>query len=166
MGLGEYNLHYDKKFDDAFAWFLNGVNIALVPSTTSTPVKMTTVNAQTNAAYFVSKALPNALYPQFEADGLTESLTAVGVAHSGVDHLKLAIADAGIAGWDSWVLLAKSPFCTHCTHSVAQCVLARLHGQGAHGGGCHRQSKKDPASIVISRDALQTHLDHVCLWSQ
>ena len=39
-------------FNDVFGWFLNGVNIATIPNTNSTPVAIRNVNAGVNPKFF------------------------------------------------------------------------------------------------------------------
>ena len=113
----EYN-EFVYQFNDVFAFFLNGSNVALIPSTTS-PVSINTVNGGNP---FGST---NALNPQFfrnnergsggnlntEMDGLTVvfSVTATVIPNQ-TNHIKLAIADVGDDDVDSAVFIKGDSF--------------------------------------------------------
>jgi hypothetical protein len=102
FGSDEYTEYVDSSFNDAFALFLNGVNTALIPSTT-TEVSINTVNHLLNTGYYNENE--NGQYPNFEADGFTTLLMAGGDVLPGTNTLKLAIADTSDGVYDSWVLI-------------------------------------------------------------
>jgi hypothetical protein len=56
FGSDEYLEFAGSSFNDIFAMFLNGEDLAIVPKTTDTPVSINTVNQYNNNEYFVAKA--------------------------------------------------------------------------------------------------------------
>ena len=71
-------------FNDAFAFFLNGENIALLPDG-ETEVTINNVNHFVNTEYFVGNDISEEAgiqYPKIEADGFTTALVAKGVPRS------------------------------------------------------------------------------------
>jgi hypothetical protein len=108
-GSEEYNEFVNESFNDAFAWILNGENIALVPGTTD-PVSIDTVNLFVNSDYYNDNELPSPQFPNMEADGFTTTLKALGMATPGVNSMKLVLADTGDSSYDSWVLLKTNSF--------------------------------------------------------
>lgn len=107
----EYNV-FVNSFNNVFAFFVNGVNYALIPGTT-TPVSIDTVNnGQSsgvstgpcmNCQFFIDNVAGNL---DVHVGGLTTvlTLTAPVLAHQ-VNHMKIAIADAGDANLDSSVFI-------------------------------------------------------------
>ena len=94
----EYNEFVNSEFNDVFGFYLNGKNIALLPQST-TPVAINNVNGGnpigTNASHpelFRNNADGSV---DIEPDGLTVVLGAEATIQSGLNHIKLAIADAG-----------------------------------------------------------------------
>ena len=108
----EYN-EFVGSFNDVFAFFLDGENIALVPGTT-TPVSVDNVNNFSNAEFYKDNDPSDLGTPtpfRVEYDGFTVVLTAQAVLEPGVPHhIKLALADAGDSALDSAVFLAASSF--------------------------------------------------------
>lgn len=114
FGSDEYNEFVGDDFNDVFAFFVNGVNRALLPDGV-TPVSINTVNdgnvdlvaPPVNPAFYVNNDCddtPCAL--DFEADGRTVVLTFKAPVNPGVqNHLKLAIADVSDQTYDSWVFV-------------------------------------------------------------
>jgi hypothetical protein len=117
----EYNEYVNSTYNDVFAFFINGVNIALIP-TTAIPVAINNIN---NGNPYGS--LPNS-YPEFylnndlddggpffdiEADGLTRHFRGVGAVNINQNnHIKIAIADRGDTALDSWVFIEAGSFTT------------------------------------------------------
>ena len=98
----EYQEFVGSQFNDAFAFFVNGVNCALTPGTTN-PIAINTVNQNLNSLFFV----PNepATYDT-EFDGFTVVLTCRAAVNPGVPNtLRLVIADASDGIFDSGVFL-------------------------------------------------------------
>jgi hypothetical protein len=138
----EYNEYANTDFNDVFGFFVNGVNVALLPDGV-TPVSINNVNCGNpvdgadptphNCAYFVNNAcqgppgFPDIPYPcspplQTEMDGMTVMLFASATVHPGVNHIKLAIADAGDNILDSNVFIRTQSFtCTPAGETGACC---------------------------------------------
>lgn len=119
----EYNEYVNSQFNDVFAFFLNGVNIATLPGGIS--VAINNVNcgnpygtAGSNCGLYLNNScvdLPIGAFPcsgpyDTEMDGLTVVLTATGTLQSGTNHIKLAIADAGDYVYDSNVFIRGQSF--------------------------------------------------------
>ncbi len=109
FGSDEYLQYVNTQYNDVFAFFLNGENIALVPAT-SQPVTINTINHLINTQFFRNNS--SSPYPfNIEADGFTTVLTALGAVAPGQENtIKLAIADGGDQHIDSWVFLEAGSF--------------------------------------------------------
>jgi hypothetical protein len=91
FGSGDYNAGIAGP-GDVFGIFVNGVNTAFVPGTT-TPINVTTVNGAVNSQFFVDNTLGSR---NTRINGFTTVLGATLTVHAGVtNHIKFAIADAG-----------------------------------------------------------------------
>ncbi len=106
----EYNEFVNAGFNDVFGFFLDGVNIALVPNT-STVVSINTINRNVNSAFFKDNDFDVGTPFGTEFDGFTAVLEAranitPGVAH----HIKLAIADVSDSRFDSAVFIREGSF--------------------------------------------------------
>ncbi|UCG52216.1 MAG: choice-of-anchor L domain-containing protein [Candidatus Latescibacterota bacterium] len=114
----EYNEYVNTPFNDVFGFFLNGTNIALLPDMV-TPVAVNNVNCNNpynpptgaNCDLFINNDLSDGGGAiDTEMDGLTVVLTATSAVNPGVNHFKLAIADAGDQILDSNVLIKAESF--------------------------------------------------------
>ncbi len=122
----EYNEFVGTPYNDVFAFFLDGKNIALVPAT-STEVAINTVNLKTNAQYYRNNAYPwptnwNEYFNSgcrpgsptpflTEFDGFTTVLKATANVALGQTHrLKLVVADRGDYSLDSAVFIQGKSF--------------------------------------------------------
>lgn len=117
FGSEEYNEFVNTAFNDAFGFFVNGVNCAVVPDPANPggtlPVSVNTINngnpggdptATNPGLHRDNTAVPNP-YPT-ELDGLTVPLTCMApVDPSITNHMKLAIADASDLRLDSAVFI-------------------------------------------------------------
>ncbi|MEB3885741.1 choice-of-anchor L family PEP-CTERM protein [Lyngbya sp. CCY1209] len=115
----EYNEYVNSSFNDVFGFFLNGVNIALIPGT-DTPVAINTVN-NGNPFGGINASNPE-LYNNndfsdgggsynIEYDGFTNVFTAKFLDLTpGTHTIKLAIADAGDPFLDSGVFIQANSF--------------------------------------------------------
>ena len=109
FGSDEYLQYVNTQYNDVFAFFLNGENIALVPGT-SQPVTINTINHLVNTQFFQNNSASPFPF-NLEADGFTTVLTAMGAVASGQENsIKLAIADGGDQHIDSWVFLETGSF--------------------------------------------------------
>ncbi len=106
----EYNEYVGSSYNDVFAFFLNGKNIALLPGTT-TPITINGVNNGSNPAYYFdnTKGAINTALDGFV--GLKKDLFATGPVKPGeVNHIKLAVADTSDSILDSAVFIRGSSF--------------------------------------------------------
>jgi hypothetical protein len=109
----EYNEFVDSTFNDVFAFLLDGVNIALIPST-ATPVAINNINNGANAAFYNDNdpsdlGTPTPFGTQY--DGFTTVLTAQATVNPGQTyHIKLAIADTSDSILDSAVFIQGGSF--------------------------------------------------------
>lgn len=122
----EYNEWVNTAFNDVFGFFLNGTNIALIPGSPGTAVSINNLNcdnpfnppAGSYCNLFVNNRcadIPPGTFPcagvrDTEMDGLTVVLTATGTLNPGLNHIKLAIADAGDQVLDSNVFIQGQSF--------------------------------------------------------
>lgn len=114
----EYNEYVGQAFNDVFAFFVNGVNVALLPGT-STPVSINNVNGGNpygmgakNPAYYINNDVSDGGGSiNTEMDGLTVVLQAKAAVNSGVTNtFKIAIADATDSSLDSNVFIMAGSF--------------------------------------------------------
>jgi hypothetical protein len=102
----EYNEYVGSQYNDAFAFFLDGVNIAKLPN--NTPVTINNVNLGANSAFYRNNS-PGPLATEY--DGLTTLLTASATGLSaGIHHIQLVIADTADGVYDSAVFIQGGSF--------------------------------------------------------
>lgn len=116
FGSEEYINFVNTQFNDVFGFFVDGVNVGLVPGTTS-PITINTVNDLTNSAYYRNNVnntngLP-VLGLDMHFDGLTTVIQAsrTGLG-AGIHHMTFAIADASDHILDSGVFIQAGSFST------------------------------------------------------
>ncbi|WP_066316074.1 choice-of-anchor L domain-containing protein [Bacillus sp. FJAT-29814] len=103
----EYPEYVNQNFNDVFGFFINGVNAALIPGT-NTPVSINNVNSGKNYQYYINNSNGSI---NTEMDGLTTVLfVEVPVNKGVVNHIKMAIADAGDRNLDSNVFIKAGSF--------------------------------------------------------
>jgi hypothetical protein len=111
----EYNEFAGSAFNDIFAFFLNGENIALIPGT-NIPVSINNINANTNSAFFRNNDpsdLEEPLPFNTEFDGFTVVLAASAFVTPGeTQRLKIAIADTSDSILDSAVFIKQGSLST------------------------------------------------------
>lgn len=125
FGSEEYVEYVFSQYNDAFGFFLNGENIALVPGTT-TPVSINNVNAVVNSEYYVDNVLSGrgnrtSPYPLIEADGFTVKMTAIAEPEPEWNLIKMVTGDVSDGILDSWVMLEAGTFsCVRRTEMPSQ----------------------------------------------
>lgn len=103
----EYLDFENSAFNDVFAFFLDGQNIALLPD--NSPVQINTVNSVENTDLFKRNINPVSF--DIEYDGFTVALTAnLNNLTPGAHHIKLAVADASDRILDSAVFIQAGSF--------------------------------------------------------
>jgi hypothetical protein len=99
----EYREYVDHEFNDVFAFYVDGVNIARTPGS-SDPVAINSINHLRNTNLYRDNESGSAT--QF--DGFTVPMLAVGFVESHVSHhIKIAIADTADAILDSAVFIEQ-----------------------------------------------------------
>ncbi|HEX8616784.1 MAG TPA: choice-of-anchor L domain-containing protein, partial [Thermoanaerobaculia bacterium] len=99
----EYREWVDSEFNDVFAFFVNGANIALTPGT-EVPVTINTINHHANTTLYRD----NEGGTGTEFDGYTTPLLAIAIVEPGVSqHIRIAIADSSDGALDSAVFIAQ-----------------------------------------------------------
>ena len=168
----EYNEFVNSSYNDVFGWFLNGVNIAVLPSD-GTPVTINNVNNGVNSAFYNDNDPSDTTVPfDIEADGFTTKLTAASPTLPGVNTIKLAIADAGDTAYTSWAMIEGGSFkCTNggddgddddtsgddvCQDHVKCPPFVRAAGADKRAI-CHRQGTT-PKTLCVSASAVPSHL--------
>jgi len=122
----EYNEYVGSAYNDVFAFFLNGVNVALVPGSGAI-VSVNSINLGSNSSYFINNT-SGALNTQM--DGLTVVMTISAPVNKNIRNtIRLAIADSGDAVLDSNVFLKKGSFSTTappCTSAPSISLVAPM----------------------------------------
>jgi len=152
FGSDEYN-EYVYSYNDVFAFFVDGVNTALLPATTI-PVSISNVNNGqsisgtlatgpcNNCSYYIDNSTGSF---DTEMDGYTTVITSTTTVTPGqTHHIKLAIADAGDYGVDSWVLIKGHSF---GAPPPPACVVAESRAgepSAARSAGCRHRSADRP----------------------
>jgi len=126
----EYN-EFVGLFNDVFAFYIDGTNVALVPGT-STPVAINTVNLTANSSFYRNND-PSDLPPPTpfgtQFDGFTAVLTATTTLTPNVSHhIKLVIADTDDEALDSAVFLQASSFSTCNVPGPPTSAQITVHG--------------------------------------
>ncbi|MEA5580738.1 PEP-CTERM sorting domain-containing protein [Nodularia harveyana UHCC-0300] len=117
----EYPVYVNSQFNDVFAFFVNGQNVALIPGTT-TPVSINTVNggnpnpqspntntAATNSEFFNDNNSGN-FNNGFNGFTTVFTAQATGLVPGATNSIKLAIADTVDGIFDSAVFIESGTF--------------------------------------------------------
>lgn len=100
----EYLEFVGSEFNDVFAFYVNGTNIALAPGSIE-PVTINTINPGRNGGAYRDNG---AGLTDIEYDGFTTVLTAVAILEPNVtNHIRIAIADTSDPILDSAVVIAQ-----------------------------------------------------------
>lgn len=103
----EYNEWVGSSYNDVFGFFIDGVNIALLPN--GSPVSINNVNLGANSAYYIDNTGNIKFDTQY--DGFTTVLTAQALGlGAGAHTISLQIADAGDYVLDSAIFLQAGSF--------------------------------------------------------
>ena len=110
----EYIDYVNTAYNDVFGFYVDGVNIALVPGT-SNPVTINTVNPETNSAYYINNVTNTNGYSVAGADTKYDGFTTIFMAQildigAGAHTMKLAIADGSDGILDAAVFLEEGSF--------------------------------------------------------
>ncbi|MGZ5433411.1 MAG: choice-of-anchor L domain-containing protein [Thermoanaerobaculia bacterium] len=99
----EYREYVDKAYNDVFAFYVDGVNIALTPGS-SNPVTINSINHLRNTGLYRD----NETGSNTQFDGFTVPMLAVGYVEPHVTHhIKIAIADTADSVLDSAVFIEQ-----------------------------------------------------------
>lgn len=103
----EYNEYVSAGYNDVFAFFLDGNNIALIPGT-STPVSIDNVNLGSNPQVYNNN---EGATSDIQYDGFTDVFQAQALNLApGAHTIKLVISDAGDSSLDSAVFIQGGSF--------------------------------------------------------
>lgn len=118
FGSDEYNEWTNSPFNDVFGFYVDGVNIALLPGTTI-PISINNVNGGnplgsnvSNSQYFRNNDLTDGgPFFNFEYDGFTKVFTVSALGLNPNPHtIRLAVADAGDHVLDTGVFIQAQSF--------------------------------------------------------
>ncbi|MDX2369087.1 MAG: choice-of-anchor L domain-containing protein [Colwellia sp.] len=135
----EYNEFVNSNVNDVFAFFLDGVNVALIPGT-NTPVSIDTVNLGINSGLFNDNDGGSF---DIEYDGFTDVFTASVLGLSAGTHtISMGIADGGDGVWDSTVFIQASSFTDNVTVTVPEPSTLAIFALGIMGLASRRFKKQ------------------------
>ncbi len=101
---------FENSFDDVVAIFVDGINIALVPSS-SEPVSIFTINSSNNSQFFQDNPLSSPTF-NIQYNGLTTLLNAqANISAGALHHIKIAIADTRDRKLDSAIFIKAQVPC-------------------------------------------------------
>lgn len=108
LGSEEYP-EYITQYQDVFAFFLDGENIALIPGTNTT-ISIGTVNHLENSEYYIGNSDSPPLY-DVQCDGFTTVFELYADVTPNVEHhIKMTVADVNDHALDTWIFLEGGSF--------------------------------------------------------
>ncbi|MEH2323576.1 MAG: choice-of-anchor L domain-containing protein [Nostoc sp.] len=153
----EYNEYVNSNYNDVFGFFLDGVNIAVLPGT-NTPVSINNVNGGNplginahNSQFFINNDLSDGgPFFNLQYDGFTKVFTASAKGLSAGKHtIKLAIADAGDSVLDSAVFIQGGTFSAQPPKSVPEpTTMLGILGFGIFGATSSRKRKQQNNAVA------------------
>ncbi len=163
----EYNEYVNTQYNDVFGFFLNGVNIALIP-TTPTPVSINNVNGgnplgtnPSNPVYYINNDLSDGgPFHDTEMDGFTTVFYATGNLMPGVNHIKLAIADAGDRILDSNVLIKGESFVGAPPFFEVEVAIDIKPGSDPNSINFNNANEVIPVAILTTEDFDALTVNH------
>jgi hypothetical protein len=137
FGSEEYLEYVNAGFNDVFAFFVDGVNVALAPNSND-PISIDNINNVKNSNLFVNNT--NGAH-NIQLDGFTKSLQiSLKDLTAGKHTMEFAIADAGDGILDSWIFIQADSFSDQPV-GVPEPAGLLLMGLGLLGLGAARKRK-------------------------
>ena len=143
FGSEEYNEWVGSSYNDVFGFFVNSVNYALIPGTT-TPVSINNVNNGSNSTYYNNNDPSDTGTPYaFEYDGFTDvfGVSIPNLIAGDTYNIALKIADAGDYILDSGVFIEGGTFSDQEIDPVPEPATMLLLGSGLVGLAGFRKKK-------------------------
>lgn len=111
FGSREYPDYVGSQYNDAFAFFVNGVNVAKIPGTNEL-VTINNVNSGNNSEYFIDNTDSHlGQLPTISFGGITTVLPINSVVNPHkANHIKIVIADTMDSVFSSFVAIQKGSF--------------------------------------------------------
>lgn len=123
----EYNEYANTVYNDVFAFFLNGVNVALIPGT-STAVSINNLNGGNPygvgaqyPAFFINNAIDTSGAPyNTEMDGFTTVLSVYAPVNANArNFIRLAVADCSDSILNTAVFIRAGSFSSRCPDGIS-----------------------------------------------
>jgi len=156
----EYN-EYVFSFNDVFGFFLDGVNIALLPDS-QTVVSIDTVNLEVNSDLYRNNDSASGAPLNTQMDGLTVEFVATARVTPGqTHHIKLAIADTNDQSLDSNVFIQIASFTTNSEPTAGDDTFPITEGMPATFDVLANDNDPDGDPLMVTLVANPAHGDAV-----